>query len=100
MPLPAIFEPSPDRKTREGAANIMSRKTVAVVLGTLLVAAPVLAYWAYVYAYEQQYLFLQYPWPSELGRSLRTIAAAGLALEAVGWFALGRYVRKRPAITA
>jgi hypothetical protein len=78
----------------------MSRTTVTILLGTVLVAVPILAYWAYVYAYEQHTLPKEYPWLSDLGRYLRLIAAIGLALEAVAWFLLIRYTRKRPAITA
>jgi hypothetical protein len=78
----------------------MSRKTVVVVLGTVLVAVPALAYWAYVYAYEQQFLPKQYPWLTDLGRHLWTIAAIGLVLEAVAWVLLIRYATKRQAAAA
>jgi hypothetical protein len=78
----------------------MSRKTVVVVLGTVLVAIPVLAYRAYVYAYQEQFLPKEYPWLTDLGRHLWTIAAIGLVLEAVAWVALIRYATKRRAAAA
>jgi hypothetical protein len=70
-----------------------ARTIVGIVLGAMLLTIPFSLYWAYSYAYEQQFLFKQYPWLSHLGRHLRVICLSGLFVYAAAWLMLVRYCR-------
>ena len=70
-----------------------ARRIVGIVLGSILLTIPFLLYWAYSYAYEQEFLFKQYRWLSDLGRHLRVICLSGLIIYAAAWLMLVRYCR-------
>lgn len=79
--------------TAEGHHSIVGRSFSGIVLGTILATIPFLSWWAYCYAYEDQFLFKEYRWLSDLGRHLRVICLSGLVIYTAAWFMLVRYCR-------
>jgi len=78
-----------------GPVQITSARPLwGVTLGTVLVAVPLLSWWAYCYAYEDQFLFKKYRWLSDFGRHLRLMGLLGLPVYGATWLMLVRYCRR------
>lgn len=70
------------------------RSLWGVALGTILVAVPLFSWWAYCYAYEDQFLFKEHRWLSDFGRHLRLVGLLGLLVYGATWLMLVRYCRR------
>lgn len=65
-----------------------------VAFGTFLIGVPLFSWWAYCYAYEDQFLFKEHRWLSDFGRHLRLVGLLGLLVYGATWLMLVRYCRR------
>jgi len=65
-----------------------------VAFGTILVAIPLLSWWAYCYAYEDHFLFKDHRWLSDFGRHIRLVGLLSLLVYGAIWLMLVRYCRR------